>query len=126
VFQENLKTEPFWMVVGCILVNKVRWNPGVYTEVRRRWPTASLLANASQEELERVVSRLGLGKVRARNLRSFSKAWCMKRPKTAGEIMTMPGCGNYAADSWAIFVEGRKDVRPLDRALQKYLGATDG
>ena len=58
MFQENLKTEPFWMVVGCILVNKARWNPGVYTEVRRRWPTASRLANASQEELERVVSAL--------------------------------------------------------------------
>jgi hypothetical protein len=33
----------------------------------------------------------------------------------------MPGCGKYAADSWAVFVEGRTDVEPDDGKLNWYI-----
>ncbi|KKK75781.1 hypothetical protein LCGC14_2870280 [marine sediment metagenome] len=33
----------------------------------------------------------------------------------------LPGCGKYAADSWAIFMEGRLDVEPNDGKLNWYL-----
>ena len=40
---------------------------------------------------------------------------------TVGDVLTLPGCGRYAADSWAIFVEGRLDVSPSDGKLNWYV-----
>jgi endonuclease III len=76
-------------------------------------------------ELYEIVEGLGLGNVRTRNLLEFSKDWCRygrARRRTAESIESLPGCGRYAADSWSIFIEGRRySVRPVDRRLREYL-----
>lgn len=36
-------------------------------------------------------------------------------------MLRLSGCGRYASDSWAIFVEERRDVEPTDGKLKWYL-----
>lgn len=129
LFQERLRHEPFWMLCACVLVNRTRWSQAesVLNEVRERWPTPHQLSWAGQEELEEVLRPLGFGRQRARRLQDLANEWqrwwvfLQKRPATASDVLTLPGCGKYASDSWAIFVEGRLDVCPTDRALKAFL-----
>jgi len=51
----------------------------------------------------------------------MAKAWLQGRPTCYDDVLKFPGCGKYAADSWAIFVEGRTDVEPSDGKLNWYL-----
>ena len=41
-------------------------------------------------------------------------------PPADDDVLSLPGCGAYAADSWEMFVLGRQDVAPTDRALLSY------
>jgi hypothetical protein len=61
LFQEDLRTEPFWMLVACVLVNVTRWGQArsVLDGIRARWPTAADLAAAGL----RCVRRRQLGDV---------------------------------------------------------------
>src|SRR5712692_7984660 len=70
LFQEDLRTEPFWMLVACVLVNVTRWAQArpVLDGIRARWPTAAGLAAADLSEVEQVVRCLGLGRGRAAKL----------------------------------------------------------
>ena len=83
--------------------------------------TPQNLAMAEPERLQRPLRPLGLFKRRAIILPRFANAWLLARPRTYDDVMQMPGCGKYAADSWAIFVEDRVDVEPKDGKLNWYL-----
>ena len=54
LFQEDLRTEPFWMLVACVLVNVTRWAQArpVLDGIRATWPTAAGLAAADLSEVE--------------------------------------------------------------------------
>jgi methyl-CpG-binding domain protein 4 len=123
MFQERFRLDPFWMLVGCILVNRASWSQAEasHEELRRRWPTPFDLAAASPPDVEPVVAQVGFGRQRAARLVRFARDWCLHRPEDAGEVLRMHGCGRYAADSWAIFVEGRTDLTPSDHHLAAYL-----
>ncbi len=130
LFQEVLRHEPFWMLVACILVNRTKWSVAepVFAAMRERWPTPYRLSWAGQREVEEVVRPLGFGTQRAVRLTQLALEWqrlyvlLHRRIETADEVLRLPGCGRYAADSWAIFIENRCDVQPKDKALQEYLG----
>jgi endonuclease III len=126
LFQEDLRAEPFWMLVGCQLVNRARWSVarGVMDRLRLRWGSPEDLSRAALGDIAHVVRPLGFQRSRAGSLRRFAGAWLMDEPGTREDVLAMPGCGGYAADSWAIFVEGRRDVAPTDSRLVWYL--TDG
>lgn len=126
LFQEDLRADPFWMLVGCQLVNRARWSRAraILEELRTRWPAPEELCQVDLTALYQVLAPLGLQEGRARNVRGFARAWTEARPETREDVLAMPGCGPYAADSWAIFVEGRRDVTPSDGRLIHYL--TDG
>lgn len=123
LFQEELKEDPFWMLVACCLVNMTTWKSAepVFEKIRSRWPTCEELGAASQEELFRMVQRLGFGKIRAQRLPTMATYYKYRKPTSALEVYQMPGCGKYASDSWAIFVEGRRDVEPTDKELIAWL-----
>lgn len=122
-FQVILASEPFWMLVMCVLVNRTSGKVAapVLDDVRRRWPTPDSLSTADVSELEKATARLGFGKRRSTNLVRLAESWCSRLPKTSADVLEMPGCGRYAADSWAIFVERRSDVEPTDSVLTAYL-----
>lgn len=123
VFQERFVSKPFWMLVGCILLNRASWTQAhvPHAGLRIRWPTPLALAEADPDDVERVVRPVGLARQRARRLIEFAAAWVEREPKTRSDVLAMPGCGPYAADSFAIFVEGRIDLAPSDHHLAGYL-----
>lgn len=123
LFQEEWRRDPFWMLVGCVLLNRATWRvaAGVHAALREGWPTAADLAAADPRELAPLVRRLGFGRHRAETLPLLGAAFAARAPRTAADVAELPGCGRYAADSWAIFVEGRRDVRPTDARLREYL-----
>jgi len=126
LFQEDLRSEPFWMLVACVLANVTRWTQAqpVLLGIRARWPTAAEFAAADVSEVEQVVRCLGLGRQRSGKLVNLAASWSHGQPQSRDDVLALPGCGPYAADSWEIFVLGKREVAAKDRALLSYLAAT--
>jgi methyl-CpG-binding domain protein 4 len=124
LFQERLRETPFWMLVACSLVNLTTWSQArpVLDELLLTYPTPERLAEARPEDLHGVLRPLGLWRRRAISLVRMAQGWLLGTgPRGTMDITRLPGCGKYAADSWAIFVEGRTDVEPTDGKLSWYL-----
>ena len=115
LFQEWID-DPFWMLVACQLVNLTTWRQArpAFEWIRETAVEPLNLSLADPPDLEDVLRPLGLWRRRAVMLPRFAGAWLRGRPETAEDVIRMPGCGRYAADSWAIFVERRFDVEPDD------------
>lgn len=123
LFQEDLLTNPFWMLVACQLVNLTNWDQArpVLEEIRRRWPSPYRIITADPDKLQELLRPLGLYRRRTSSLRALARHWVDNRPSSRQDVLRLPGCGPYAADSWAIFVEGRRDVTVTDGKLAWYL-----
>lgn len=74
------------------------------------------LAAASSERLGELLRPLGLQNRRAQLLLRLTNDYLAGKPPAECH-----GVGQYALDAWAIFVEGRVDVRPSDHFLKPYL-----
>jgi Predicted EndoIII-related endonuclease len=137
LFQENLvddlKDGQFWMLVACSLVNLTHWRQAkpVFEELRETCDGWSWnLARIPLDVLVDVLRPLGMQNRRARTLHQLSVEWQnMLAEKVEAEdshvtrrdVERLPGCGRYAADSWAIFVEKDLTVVPNDGRLNEYL-----
>lgn len=123
LFQEHLLTQPFWMVVACCLVNRTTWEVArlAHSRLKLRYGGPEGLSAADPEDLQPVIKRLGLWRQRSRSLVNLARTWVDKPPLTSDDVAALPGCGRYAADSWAIFIEDRLDVEPDDGKLNWYL-----
>lgn len=111
------------MLVACSLVNLTTWRQArpAFEWMRGAYGSATGLASARPDELFDALRPLGLWRRRATMLPRMADAWLRSRPSTAEEVRRLPGCGRYASDSWAIFIEGRRDVLPDDGKLAWYL-----
>jgi hypothetical protein len=87
----------------------------MFEELFKRWPSPLAMSRAGRS-LENFVRPLGLWRRRAALLRRLSAEW---RPGL--DPSSVHGVGRYALDAHAIFVDGRRDVRPADGFLSKYL-----
>lgn len=124
LFQETWRRRPFWMLVGCVLVNRATWAKAEHAHkvIMEMWPTPRHLRDADPVDLANVVRPLGFQNRRTSSLINLAEHWCAKgRPFHVIEPGELPGCGKYAADSWAIFVIGRRDVTPTDKKLKEYM-----
>jgi endonuclease III len=124
LFQQRLRETPFWMLVACCLVNLTTWQQArpALEVLLERYPTPECLSQASPEDLHPTLQPLGLWRRRAISLVRLAQEWLRGTgPRGTMDIYRLPGCGKYAADSWAIFVEGRTDVDPTDGKLSWYL-----
>lgn len=115
------------MLAACSLVNLTTWEQArpALREVMWRHTIRSL-AQADPSTLEEVLRPLGLWRIRSKRLVKMARAWLRERPKTYNDVMGFPGCGRYAADSWAIFMEHRYDIEPNDGKLNWFLEARAG
>lgn len=121
LIQESMPTE-WHILVAAILLNQskrtVAWDITLDT-LFKEWPSASALAS-SGSSLEELLKPHGFSNVKAKRLRKMSEqylSWDHQDPRV------LYGCGQYAYDSWRIFVKGH---RPLpdeidDGALKKFL-----
>lgn len=123
LFQETLRHSPFWMLVACQLVNLTTWEAArpAFGHLVVRYLAPTGLAVADPEDLQLPLRPLGLWRRRALTLPRFADAWLQAEVRTYDQVLRLPGCGRYAADSWGIFMEGRTDVRPADGKLRWYL-----
>lgn len=122
LFQERLREDPFWMLVACQLVNLTTWAQArpCLEALMQTYRTPAALSRATEEDLHPYMMPLGLWRRRTTILLRFSRRWLDVDPNCV-KVLSLPGCGKYAADSWAIFVEGRTDVMPTDGKLSWYL-----
>lgn len=79
------------------------------------------LAEAPLSELETLLRPLGLWHRRSRSLLAFARQWIVAVPLTSYDVLRLPGCGRYAADSWSIFIENKIVKHPSDRYLAAYV-----
>lgn len=125
LFQEELRNEPFWMLVACILVNRTHWRQAraALAELRARCEGAKDLVDMDRATLERILKPLGFMTSRYRALKNMSALWIVRGvPKDHLSVLALPGCGVYAAQSWEIFIEGRRPLGEVaDHKLQWYL-----
>jgi len=88
-------------------------------ELFRRWPTPQAMAAADRGELAALIKGLGLSNKRSAALIRMSREFLEKdwvRP------IELHGLGQYAQDSYDIFVLGREVDSPADKFLSKYVG----
>jgi endonuclease III len=83
--------------------------------------TIADLAAMDPDDLQDDLRPLGLWRRRSLSTVRLARAWLERPPGCAADVLRMPGCGKYASDSWAIFVDGRTDVDPHDGKLVWYL-----
>ncbi len=123
LFQESLRRRPFWMLAACVLVNRTTWRQArpVHLELMRRHTIRTLAAADPERDVRPLLVPLGLHGARSRSLVAMAASWTRRRPKTADDVARLPGCGQYAADSWAIFIDGETDIEPDDGKLAGYL-----
>lgn len=121
LFQEGLREDPFWMLVGCILVNRAHWRQvePVLNRLRARCKDAKGVLRAPIEEILDIIKPLGLHNRRTSILRRFALDWVDHPPSSSSDVARMPGCGEYAAQSYMIFVEGK--MPPLDQVTDPKL-----
>jgi len=124
LFQERLYEDPFWMLVSCSLVNLTTWRQAEAPFEKMREMSGGDPAWFSQVDdatLNDILRPLGLWRRRSGLLRRMAAAWVESPPETHEDVLDLPGCGKYASDSWAIFVEGIKGVEPRDHLLNLYV-----
>jgi len=120
MLQEIYKSEPWKMLIGCILLNQTTRTQvdKVRSELFERWPDPLEMGSADPLSLAEVIRPLGLYNRRAKTLIKFSRDWTDKDWK---EPIELHGIGKYAQDSWEIFQKNNFDVVPTDKELIGYL-----
>ena len=90
----------------------------VRDEFFSRWPDPETAAKADPEEMASVIQSLGFRNRRSRSIIRMSIEYQgqWKRP------IELHGIGQYAQDSYDIFVLGKLNIKnPSDKVLKKYL-----
>lgn len=110
------------MLLACVLVNRTTWEQArpVFKQIVQSY-TIRTLAEADPDSLVITLLPLGLWRQRSRSIPALARAWLEARPTCAADVQGFPGCGKYAADSWAIFVDNNLNVEPDDGKLNWYL-----
>lgn len=135
LLQEWYAGDPYRLLVSCVLLNCTtrRQVNEVLDEFFDHWPSADDLAIAGIE-LEICISSLGLQNRRAMTLRKLAE-WLVEHEGDEDvhdrmRMMEPPGVGEYARDSWMIFMEGPTDDNvaqamadgdwPADKELKRW------
>lgn len=121
LIQEQLPTD-WHILVAAILLNQSKRNAAwdnTLWQLFGKWPTASALA-ASDSSLEELLKPHGFSNMKAKRLRRMSTEYLTWDHVSARDLY---GCGQYAYDSWRVFVKGDrpKPHEINDKALVKFL-----
>lgn len=116
------------MLVACILINRTHWRQvePVLQRLRARCNGARGLERLNHDELIEIIRPLGFHNRRSNMLKRFAMAWMDSYtktwPKSATDVATLPGCGEYAVQSYQIFVLRERPSGPVsDHKLTWYL-----
>ena len=122
LIQHDYLNDPWNMMVACTLLNRTRCTTAkpILKELVERWPTAKAVASLDEgsdeyREFVKLITPLGFYNRRASTLTR------MAQDAASGRVVgTWHGIGQYAYDSWMIFVVGQV-VDAEDKELRAYL-----
>jgi A/G-specific adenine glycosylase len=121
-------SDPFKILVAEMLLQRSRSGTvaKVYTRLFERWPGSLELAEADVNELENLLSPLGI-KSRATRIKAAAKVWSESEisRSTGKELQDLPGVGYYSANATAIAMSWDADPcfdSVSIRVLRRYLG----
>lgn len=120
--QAEWPADPWRVLVVCALLNLTsrRQVKPIIVELFDRWPTPSAMAEAGPD-LEELLTPCGLAPSRAKRLRSMAAAFPALTWLSPTTIQGLPGCGQYAADAFRVFVQGDLSEDPHDAVLVEYV-----
>ncbi len=110
-----------WRIFVCCIMLNLTTGKQVHTVIKemfKRYPNPKRMSEANQLELEEMIRSCGLAPKRARTLIRMSHEYRMKKWTKPTDLH---GIGQYAQDSYDIFIRGKKSVRPKDKVLKQYL-----
>jgi len=132
-FQVDLADEYLWFLVACQLKHKTKWKKlePVLATLRCFAPYWETLDGASSDDLEQILQPLGKARHRATQLLDLASLF----PKFSAivsrvgvedaraAVLALPGCGDYVADSWDLFVAEKDpdEISPTDPTLLEYM-----
>jgi methyl-CpG-binding domain protein 4 len=122
LLQEIYQSDGWKMLTCCMLLNLTnrRQVDVIRDELFKRYPTPKDMMNADESELADLLKPLGLYNRRAKSLKKMSEGY-VKGFESVDELY---GIGQYAKDSWEIFQNNNRKVKPMDKVLQEYLRVT--
>ena len=122
LLQEIYQSDGWKMLTCCMLLNLTNRKQvdTIRDELFSRYPTPNDMMSANESELADLLKPLGLYNRRAKSLKKMSEGY-VKGFKSVDELY---GVGEYAKDSWEIFQNNNKKVKPTDKVLQEYLRIT--
>ena len=122
LLQEIYQHDEWKMLTCCMLLNLTNRKQvdTVRDELFKKYPTPKDMMNANHRELANILKPLGLYNRRATSLRLMSAGY-IDGFKSVDELY---GIGQYAKDSWEIFQNNNRKIKPTDKVLQEYLRVT--
>ena len=120
LIQERYFPDRWKMLICCLMLNLTSYKQGlpIIDGFFERWPDAKSASEASEEEMKEYLKSLGMYNKRAKTIIRMSQQFLEGFARTKD----LYGCGKYAADSDAIFYEGKwREVEPTDGALKRYM-----
>lgn len=120
LLQEVYREDVWKMMVCCMLLNQTtrRQVDAVRHNFFSRWPNARKAMNADPTEMAHVIRSLGFSNRRTESIIRMSREFMEKPWKKPIELY---GLGQYAQDSFDIFVRRAHVGAPSDKFLSKYV-----
>jgi endonuclease III len=121
--QLELVEHPWRMLITCSALNLTSWKQvdPVMEKFFKRWPTPHAFLLATHQEIVEIIRPLGFYNRRASLWQKLTNSWINLENPTRKEISKLPGVGQYALDSWCIFIERDLTIEPMDRVLRNWI-----
>lgn len=119
LIQEQYAADPWKIMICCILLNQTTNQQvrKIIQEFFERWPDPSSILKEDVSTISSFIRSTGFQNVKAKRIQDFSQAW----KKGLRDYKLLPGLGEYARDTWRIFVDNDFDFIPKDKKLRMYL-----
>jgi A/G-specific adenine glycosylase len=117
---------PYYILVSEMMLQKTTVNQvqGIIQQFIKKFPTPKHLASASVEEIERLITPLGMEHRRAARFKKWAvivvEKYGGKIPDSEEELVSLPGVGRYMANSVLCLAYGR-EVPILDTNIVRIL-----
>jgi methyl-CpG-binding domain protein 4 len=120
LLQEIYRDDPWKVMVCCIFLNQTtrKQVDKIREDFFSKWQTPEELSKADPNEVIEMIRPLGFYNRRTQTLIRFSREWIEKKWKSPIELH---GIGQYALDSWKLFIENVLVENPSDHVLKDYV-----
>lgn len=118
MIQDVYRGEPWKMLVCCMLLNQTT---GIQVKKMMRgffakYPTISSLRKANELELAEDIAMLGMQNVKAQRIKAFAAQY-----EHSDAIKDLSGIGDYATESYNVFVNRKLKSGADDKEINRYL-----